>query len=367
MRDNAVEKMVDLLFEDLVMTEEIEAMRDEVMNNCQERYDGMVAGGYSEEDAAAAVMESLKGMEDVLKDYPHVNPFPEDAFCKDSAAGRGIDAAGVRKLRIQVQSADVEVLRTAGAFAMELHDGTRTVLLPVRNGDTLTITQESKSEHGAEPVEPSSGFFSRLGRAISRSVGSIGDQDAKATLWVPTGMLDGANISSLSGDVVVNVVCRNLDLTSASGDVRVDLSADDGLRCEKLTAKSISGDVDVIGHADDAVVTTTSGDAGFRGSAGALKISSVSGDADADVACDFVTGSTVSGDLDVDLRCGEKAEVKLSTVSGDADLRFPEHVRWICAKTSTRSGSVEFSEIGLSESAPVKVTVSTVSGDISIG
>lgn len=374
MRDKAVEKMVDVLFEDLVMTDEVEAMRDEVMNNCQERYAGMVAEGYTEEDAAAAVMESLKGMDEVLRDYPRVTPIREEDFSKESRTGSDLDLSGVRALRIQVQSADVELMLGSGPVTMSLQDGTRTVLVPVLQGNTLVITQESKSEHGAEPIHPGSGFFSRLGRAISRSVGSVGDSDAKATVYVPDGLLDRADISSLSGDVNVCVTCGSLDLTSASGDVNVTLNPKSAFSgpsdepcCEKLTAKSISGDVNVTGDAGVVMISTTSGDAQYRGAAGSLEISSVSGDAEANVESSRVTGSTVSGDLDIEIRCGEQAEVTMSTVSGDADLRFADNVKWISAKTSTRSGHVEFDEIGLSDSAPVKVAVKSVSGDISIG
>ena len=63
-----VSRIVELLFEDVQMTEETEAIHDEVMNNCQERYASLVAEGYSEDDAIGAVVESLKGMDEVLKD-----------------------------------------------------------------------------------------------------------------------------------------------------------------------------------------------------------------------------------------------------------------------------------------------------------
>ena len=383
MAENTVRKMVDVLFEELLMTDEVRAMRDEVMNNCLERYNSMVNDGYSEEKAENAVMESLKGMDDVLRDYPRLTPITDsDAFSKESRQYGDLDLSGVRALRIQVQSADVEVLPTEGAFDMSLHDGTRTVLVPAREGDTLVITQESKSEHGAEPVAAGSGFFSRLGRAISRSIGTVGDTDARATLRIPAGLLDSAEIHSLSGDITMNVPCRSISLSSASGDCRANLAGKayfyvqvggkhwsntpETVCCEKLMAKSISGDVDITGSFGEAVVSSTSGDADFRGSARSLEITTVSGDVDADVEGDRLKGSTVSGDLDVFLHCGDAAEAEMSTVSGDLTLRLPDHVKTISAKTSTRSGDVSFNGIGLSDGAAVRVSAKSVSGDIEI-
>ena len=48
------------------MTDEVQALYDETMSNCQERYQDMTSRGLSDDDAIAAVVESLKGMEDVI-------------------------------------------------------------------------------------------------------------------------------------------------------------------------------------------------------------------------------------------------------------------------------------------------------------
>ena len=143
-----VSRIVDLLFEDVVMTEETEAIRDEVMNNCQERYTALIADGYTEDDAIGAVVESLKGMDEVLKDYPRTaNVDDTDAFRKEDDAYSWIRWDSIDALRIQVQSADVEVQPSEdGKTSMELHNGTRTMLCPQVEGNTLVITQEKKNE-----------------------------------------------------------------------------------------------------------------------------------------------------------------------------------------------------------------------------
>ena len=67
--NDTVARIVDLMFENTEMTEEVAALRDEVMNNCQERFFDLVESGVSEDDAISAVVESLKGMEDVVNQY----------------------------------------------------------------------------------------------------------------------------------------------------------------------------------------------------------------------------------------------------------------------------------------------------------
>ena len=71
--NDTVARIVDLMFENTEMTEEVAALRDEVMNNCQERFFDLVESGVSEDDASSAVVESLKGMEDVVNQYQRKN------------------------------------------------------------------------------------------------------------------------------------------------------------------------------------------------------------------------------------------------------------------------------------------------------
>ena len=65
-----VTQMIELLFRDVEGSEEVQALHDEVLNNCHDRFEDLVRSGLSEDEALAAVMESLTGMEDVLKEYP---------------------------------------------------------------------------------------------------------------------------------------------------------------------------------------------------------------------------------------------------------------------------------------------------------
>lgn len=85
MRNETVERIVNLLFQDVEMTDEVQALYDETMSNCQERYQDMTSRGLSDDDAIAAVVESLKGMEDVVSQYPKKSEAPEAEEAPKSA------------------------------------------------------------------------------------------------------------------------------------------------------------------------------------------------------------------------------------------------------------------------------------------
>ena len=99
MMNETVARIVDLMFDNAEMTEEVTALRDEVMNNCQERYSDLVASGMSEDDAVAAVVESLRGMEDVISQYERKTRRAAAAHTAENAANANeSEEAGERNL-----------------------------------------------------------------------------------------------------------------------------------------------------------------------------------------------------------------------------------------------------------------------------
>lgn len=365
-----VSRIVELLFEDVQMTEETEAIHDEVMNNCQERYASLVAEGYSEDDAIGAVVESLKGMDEVLKDYPRKNSVDDSAaFRKDSAEDDDgfavIQWDLVKNLQVNVKSADVNVLESMGEQSLKLEHGTKSWLKARVEGSTLVITQEERDVPQTNSSSTRGGFSGALSRLFGGSL-SFNWDDCALTLAVPSGMLQKAKIHTLSGDIRMETNCQTVSLETASGDCQVALEGkSDG--SGMIHAQTISGDIDVSGTFRTAEITSTSGDLAFNGSAEKLEVVNVSGDVNVQSASSHVKGSTVSGDADITLSCEERANVELSTVSGDINLQFTKAGIAISASTSTRSGDVEFHNVSLMDDAPIKVRCTSVSGDISIG
>ena len=68
--NETVKRIVDILFQDTVENDETRALHEELMNNCQEHYQDLIGRGLSEDEAVSEVVESLKGMKDVIAQYP---------------------------------------------------------------------------------------------------------------------------------------------------------------------------------------------------------------------------------------------------------------------------------------------------------
>ena len=75
---------------------------------------------------------------------------------------------------------------------------------------------------------------------------------------------------------------------------------------------------------------------------------------------------SVSGDVDVGLEQAQTGEICLETTSGDVELRLPADCPAVKLKTSTTIGETDCGVENAGEGAPLSVSASTISGDISI-
>ena len=378
--NNTVARIVDLLFARVVMTEETQAMRDEVLNNCQERYASLVADGYAEDVAIAAVVESLKGMEDVLRDYPQKEDEPagDDAFRKASP-GDVISWEKIRHLRVNVRTADIEVFE-ADAHTLEVKQGADSGLDVRVEGDTLVVIQGKRpaSRSGKYTIQDDQveggGFLSALSRLVRSAVVVSLDPSCSLRLGLPAGMLRSARVQTLSGDIDFSLPAPEVTLQSTSGEISVKMAAPEGFSasplpsCGRLAAVSVSGDVEAEGDFGTVELNTTSGDIDFAGAAARLSVSTVSGDIDAKTGGGPVTAQSVSGDVELSLGQDGPASLTISTVSGDVDISLAEPALGVRGDIRTRSGDVTWrNSAHQAADAPVQVTLSSMSGDIDIG
>jgi len=151
-----------------------------------------------------------------------------------------------------------------------------------------------------------------------------------------TGLTEGASISTVSGDVVVDDVSGDLELGNVSGEVSV--RTDHG----KITAKTISGGITMSGK-----IMTFVGD-------------SVSGDVFLDIhgEPDEVKVNTISGDVTTRLQPEVAAQYRINTVSGRVQLDNSEI-------TGLRGGGYT-GTYGESDQHWLEFRASTVSGNISV-
>jgi len=153
-------------------------------------------------------------------------------------------------------------------------------------------------------------------RAEAQLTGELGDS------------VDELEINATSSSLQISVVNRNqrnvdntelklmvpkgatIDASAVSADI--DIS---GLDNEKLSANSVSGDVDVRAASRRVTIETVSGDLEFSGDTSRISAETVSGDMNLSGIAGEIEATTVSGDME--LQAGLVDSVKLETVSGD--------------------------------------------------
>ena len=380
-----VNEMVDLLFRDTVPSAEVQALHEEVLNNCQDRYADLIRSGLREEEALAAVMESLKGMEEVLREYPRKDAEdgaaePESAESaepekKDEPTLLCFDPEQIRAIEGQLNSCDVEVELSEEGFQMEKIGETKVELKP---DGTLLFTQESAADHIFKGIswDTSLSSFASFGeamtqlgqnvsKAVMRGLGMDGEVN-RIHIRMPANVHPEVRIRTTDGNIRWTDALPGeiLSLKTTSGDVWVRM--DEACLVPEAKIATVSGDVDAEMSAEKITVSTISGDITWAGSAENLEFSSTSGDIEAVGTAKEVTVNTTSGDLELELRDEGPAHVKANTVSGNLSLRLPYSVRTVSTRLKTVSGDTRLRGLEEDENAPIRVEAGTVSGDLRI-
>ena len=414
-----VKRIVELLFQDVEMTDEIKALEEEILNNCQDRYEDQIAQGRSEDDAIAAVVDSLKGMEDVLAEYRKRSPEQETvqeaksildgvleqmsdmakAFGKlgskfvtvtvgdeDDEYADGDedddDAHGSETMTIQLGSSrkhngedadeDERVLTFDPAQietlqfnlldeTVEITEGTADTVVVRCDKDTPVEVSQKEGvllfEHksSAKRQNKSAGLSAKLLQLMIRSVG--GDIQVE----VPHGKRFAVRHRSTSGDLTLeNVTPYAVYAETTSGDMEVRLSK----RTAGVVLKSTSGDIAGEFDADKLHIQSMSGDVDYRGTASDVTVSTVSGDIQLDGNLPLAKLTTVSGD--VTLYAGaESREVDVHTTSGDIDARVAPSMA-VHAEISSISGDVTNRVPDAGSASQLQLQAKTVSGDVRV-
>ena len=375
--NETVRGMVEKLFENTVMNEETQALMDEVMNNCQERWADLTEKGLPEEEVLAAVSESLRGMEEIVSAYPKKEERTSVSVPDNLPEGSlAFDPAAVTRLVARLTDADVEVFQGEGPrITVELTHGPDTSLKAEMDGDVLRITQRripggGQTEQTARSRAPwdiagsINDAIRQLTQAVQRFGVNVSTENNHVRICVPAGYRIVADIQSLSGDIrwegaaaahlLLDTTSGDLDafvqadapagvaqFKSASGDIRADLDAED------LTMQSMSGDIQWSGKADRLTATSISGDLEMSGSFRECRLKSVSGDVE-------ITADAAS------------AEIRAISTSGDVNVNLPASVTAAKAALRTISGDTHVNNLLLSDSAPLFIQADSVSGNITV-
>ena len=244
--NGTVKRIVEILFQDTEMTEEVQAIRDELMDNCQQRYEDLIGQGRSEDEAIAMVIESLKGMEEVIGAYPR----SRSAEAREEQDGEHdrtmlFPAAQVKHVEVNLLYQDVSFVPGLGEHVIVHVEGKEEARVDVRlTGDTLRImrAEESLGKGGR--------WWDRL---FCISWSECVRVEVPVTCWC------GLTAHCTSGDLSVqNVIFQQVHMEAMSGDISV--RNDTMGFSQELILKSTSGDIRVEYNAKRMELQSMSGD-----------------------------------------------------------------------------------------------------------
>ena len=398
-----VKRIVELLFQDVEMTDEVKALEEEILNNCQDRYEDQIAQGRSEDDAIAAVVDSLKGMEDVLAEYRKRSPEQEslqeaktmlDGVMEQlSEMAKTFGKLGSQFATAMMGDEDDEYVDEDedddGEHADEDDEddahGSETITIKLGGSRKYNGEDADEDEHVLtfEPAQIETLQFNLLDETVEVTEGTADtvvvryDKDTSVEVSQKEGVLLFEHKSTAkrqNKSAGLSAKLLQIMIRSVGGDIQVEVphgkrftvqhhSTSGDLTLENVTpyavyAETTSGDMEVRLSKQTAgvVLKSTSGDIAGEFDADKLYIQSMSGDVDYRGTTSDVTVSTVSGDIQLD---GNLPLAKLTTVSGDVTLYAGAESRKVDVHTT--SGDID---ARVAPSVAVHAEISSISGDV---
>ena len=377
-----IDKIIHLLFEDIEETEETRAIHDEILTNCQERYADLVQNGMSEDDAIHAVVESLNGMEDMLKDFPRKPAEVPKAEAQDWTLDPALSP--IREIHcLDMGRADIAIEPSSDGLIHVLCEDDSIMLLTSIDTGVLSIAltnQEEKSKVQAEisfDLTDLRGMFEKLARCLVNMTSSC-----RIRICIPHGLGASVRVHTGSGDAEISsVALESLTVATASGDIMLkdltvstfmqldtasgDICGED-LCAGKLETNTASGDVMMhdVCISGDVDLNSASGDMEWMGSCNELQTGTSSGDLRLSGEFKVLDFNTSSGDAKVMAAGNMLKGLNGNTSSGDLQVQLPPNlpVSIVCR---SRSGDIAIKCVSIPQSS-VTVEISSVSGDISV-
>ena len=166
-----------------------------------------------------------------------------------------------------------------------------------------------------------------------RRWGNWDDSGSNLEFWLPENnnlRFEGVNadvdVENVMGGAKVNTVNGNVEAKSLKG--RVNLETVNGkIKTSGLEGKiklnTVNGTIEDRNSSGDVNFETVNGDIESNTTAADIDISNVNGDMDLELSLvKELEISTVNGDIELELSIEERSRVFISTVGGDADIKF---------------------------------------------
>ena len=363
-----VKRIVDILFQDVEENEETKALHEELMNNCQEHYQDLIDRGLSEDEAVGEVVESLKGMKDVIAQYP--KKAGASAGAGTAEEGKTWVFSGAEVLTAETTDQDLYVGPSPDG-SIHIYCDDPEGLTAEQNGNTVRIEGVKKREKAAaafnmpEGEEISiTGILNMVGKAI-RNVANTIINGPEIRIEVPDGLMKEIELNSRSGDIECTcAMARKMTVRSTSGEVTLEPVVEK--TAENLRVSTVSGDAEVHGSALDAEISSMSGEVSVDGVFERLEAKSTSGDVEFTGTVLELTASSISGDTDVTVENTTLKRITAKSTSGDVEISLPAGLSSVHAECSTVSGDCLSRVSDAGADAAVQIRAKSVSGDVTV-
>ena len=364
--NQTVKRIVDILFQDTVENEETKALHEELMNNCQEHYRDLIERGLGEDEAVGEVVESLKGMKDVIAQYPKKEA-PATAGTEEE--GRSWVFSGADALVAETTDQDLYVGPSVDGD-IHIYCDDPEGLTAVQDGNTVRIEGAKKRDKAASAFDipdgeeiSLNGILSMVGKAI-RNVATSFMSGAEIRIEVPDGRMKEIELNSRSGDIECScAMARKMTVRSTSGDVTLEPVAEK--TAESLRVSTVSGEAEVHGSAMEAEISSMSGDVTADGVFETMEIRSTSGEVEFTGSALELTASSISGDTTVTVENDTVKNITAKSTSGDVEITLPR-LNSVHAECTTVSGECLSRLSDAGADAVVQIRAKSVSGDVTV-
>ena len=368
--NQTVKRIVDILFQDVVENEETEALHEELMNNCQEHYQDLVSRGLSEDEAVGEVVESLKGMKDVIAQYPKKAAAPGGGRAAEQEEGKEWIFRGIDSLKVETSDQDIFTGPSADGN-VHIYCDDPEGLKAEADGSRLTVTGIKKTEKAAAAFDMKegeeitfSGLLNMVGKAI-RNVTSSFMAGPAIRVEVPDGQMKEIELNSRSGDIECScAMARKMTVRSTSGDVTLEPVTEK--TAESMLVSTVSGDAEVRGSALEAEMSSMSGEVSADGVFETLVMKSTSGDVTFTGSVVDLTIHSVSGDAEATVENTTLKHAEAKSTSGDVEINLPSGLPGVHAECSTVSGDCLSRVSDAGAGAAVQIRAKSVSGDVTV-
>lgn len=363
-------KIIDLMFRGMPENEETNAMREELLTNSQARYEDLLAAGESPNTALGQVLDSLRGMEDVLDEYR------QNASQRISNSQTSEDTSPFDKferMAEEIEDRFEQFADKAENTAKSAFDTAMEGLRSAMNSVSGLFSQPAGSQDNATGSQPAAGANDTWKATATWEFGDATTQPtAGALLWQPTSDEDTLSLTLSPAEVSrLNVQLTGEDIEvapSTDGLIHVEISkADENLYLVENAGGCLTIRRNPMGnvtHSQSDTSETMEGLGGIlSGVAQAFRNMFNAARTCGDTLClklphglEKITLLTASGDIDVD-SLNQKA-ASLSTTSGDVEISACTFTGPVSLNTTSGDVAVEDTVFH----APV--SLNTTSGDL---